>query len=67
MNELPRGPKSRPTTQAAEGVPRTLSTRVHRAPRPDGYASVADAAPTVLVQSAIVPSLTLKLADLPVE
>lgn len=43
----------------------TLTTRVYRKPTAQGYDSVVEASPDDQLTSSILPSLTLKLADLP--
>jgi Uma2 family endonuclease len=43
----------------------TLTTRVHREPRAQGYDSVVEVAPGETLTSRAVPSLLLKLVDLP--
>lgn len=59
---------------AALGVPeywvvnaKTLATRVHRDPSPRGYGSVSDVRPGKTLKPLLLPSLTLKLADLEIE
>lgn len=43
---------------------RTLETRVHRAPGPQGFADVIPVAAATPLVSLLVPSLTIRLADL---
>jgi len=58
---------------AALGVPdywivnaRTLATTVYREPSTEGYGSAADVKPNKALVPLLLPSLSLKLADLPV-
>src|SRR5581483_4963874 len=46
---------------------KTLVTRVHREPIALGYKSVEDVAPDVALTPLLVPALTIRLADLPIE
>lgn len=43
---------------------RTLATRVHRDPGPEGYASIAEVTAHEHLAAMLVPALTLRLADL---
>ena len=45
----------------------TLVTTVHRSPGPGGYAGKHDIAPTALLVPHLVPALTVRLADLPLD
>ena len=46
---------------------RTLTTRVHRAPSAKGYGSAVDVKPSKALLPLLLPSLSLKLADLAIE
>ena len=45
----------------------TLVTTVHHSPGPGGYAGKHDIAPTALLVPHLVPALTVRLADLPLD
>jgi Uma2 family endonuclease len=66
------GPKAR--SYAALGIreywvvnAESLVVRIHRGPSAQGYASAADMPPQDAVAAALVPSLTVRLADLRIE
>ncbi len=46
---------------------RTLATKVHREPSAKGYGSAADVKPSKALVPLLMPTLSLKLADLPVD